>query len=254
MIKGIDVSYAQGAIDWSKVDVDFAIIRAGYGREISQKDRRFEKNYAGCKSNNIPVGCYWYSYALTPEEAKKEAAVCLEVIKGKTFEYPIYFDIEESAQAKLSQAQISEICKAFCDVLEAAGYWVGIYSYASLLSSKLTDAVKKRYAIWVAHTGVSEPNYKNDYGIWQYSHSGKVTGITGNVDLDYCYVDYPIYIKTGGLNNFKAPSGTPAKSITTIAKEVIQGKWGNGIERKNKLTQAGYDYNAVQTVVNDMLK
>ena len=104
MIKnGIDISEHQGVIDWQNVNAEFAIIRAGYGREISQKDKQFEANYNGCKSRNIPCGAYWYSYAVTPDEARKEAAVCLEVLKGKQFEYPIYFDIEEDRQLRLGK-------------------------------------------------------------------------------------------------------------------------------------------------------
>ena len=95
MKSGIDVSSHQGKIDWTNVRTDFAILRAGYGREISQKDAQFEANYEGANAAGIPVGVYWYSYAMTPEEAQKEAEVCLEVIKDKQFGYPIYFDVEE---------------------------------------------------------------------------------------------------------------------------------------------------------------
>lgn len=101
-IKGIDVSKFQGKVDWAAVkasgEVDFVIIRAGYGRETSQEDVQFKNNYVGCKMNNIPVGAYWYSYAESVEDARQEARACLEVIKGKQFEYPIYFDIEEKFQ------------------------------------------------------------------------------------------------------------------------------------------------------------
>lgn len=206
MKKGIDVSRHQGNINWGHVNADFAIIRAGYGREVSQKDAQFENNYAGCKSNSIPVGCYWYSYALDVEDAKKEAKACLEVIKGKTFEYPIYFDVEEADQANLSKTQMSAIVKAFCDELEAAGYWVGIYSYASFLKAHISPEVRARYAVWVAHTGVNKPNYDGDYGMWQYSHTGRMNGIQGDVDLNYCYLDYPTCIKNAGLNGFKKKS------------------------------------------------
>lgn len=219
---GIDVSYAQGNINWGHVKADFAIIRAGYGREVSQKDSQFENNYAGCKSNSIPVGCYWYSYALTVEDAKKEAAACLSVIKGKTFEYPIYFDVEESAQAKLPKTQMTAIVKAFCDELEKAGYWVGIYSYASFLNDHIDTATKKRYAVWVAHTGVSAPNYNGSYGMWQYSHDSKVNGVSGNVDMNKCYVNYPAEIKKAGLNGFKASTNKVSDSkVNTAAKKQI---------------------------------
>ena len=95
MNKGIDVSTHQRAIDWKQVKADaveFAILRAGYGRDLSQKDTSFERNYTGCTENDIHMGGYWYSYALTADEAKREADACLKTIAGKRFDYPIYFD------------------------------------------------------------------------------------------------------------------------------------------------------------------
>lgn len=218
MTEGIDVSRHQGNINWGHVNADFAIIRAGYGREVSQKDEQFENNYTGCKSNKIPVGCYWYSYALDVEDAKREAKACLEVIKGKTFEYPIYFDVEESSQAKLPKTQMSAIVKAFCDELEKAGYWVGIYSYASFLKEHLSIDILNRYAVWVAHTGVNAPNYDKPYGMWQYSHTSRVSGINGDVDKNKCYVDYPAKIKAAGLNGFKKSSKPENKPKKSYAK------------------------------------
>ena len=205
MTKGIDVSVHQGEIDWNKVkadSVDFAIIRAGYGRNISQKDTRFEKNYAGCKANKIHTGAYWYSYALSTQEAKKEAEACLKAIDNKVFEYPIYFDIENKTQLALSEEQLQKITIAFCNELEAAGYWVGIYSYKSFLEANFTPEILKRYAVWVAHTGVTQTNFKYQHGIWQYSHTGKIDGINTNVDLNYGYTDYPKLMKSAGLNGF----------------------------------------------------
>lgn len=203
---GIDVSEHQGAIDWKKVKTDgvkFAILRAGYGRELSQKDKQFENNYKGCKANGVPCGCYWYSYAMSAEEAKKEAAVCLETIKGKQFEYPIYFDIEEKRQLDLGKTACTEIAKAFLETVEASGYWVGIYSSKSHLESYISEDVRKRYAVWVAHYGVKKTTYSGQFGMWQKSSTGKVDGINGNVDLNECYFDYPAEIGKKGLNGFK---------------------------------------------------
>ncbi|HOC34819.1 MAG TPA: GH25 family lysozyme, partial [Ruminococcus flavefaciens] len=109
-MKGIDVSVHNGNIDWGKVKadgIDFAILRAGYGRLVSQKDERFEQNYAGAKAVGLPIGAYWYSYAMTPEEAELEADVFLSVIKGKRFEMPVYFDLEEKKQFDLGKEQVS---------------------------------------------------------------------------------------------------------------------------------------------------
>ena len=226
MKSGIDVSAHQGKIDWTKVRTDFAILRAGYGREISQKDAQFEANYAGSKAAGIPVGVYWYSYAMTPEEAQKEAEVCLEVIKDKQFGYPIYFDVEEEKQLKLGKEKVSAIILAFLEKVEAAGYWVGLYMSASPLSDLVTDSIRNRFAVWVANVGVQKPDYSGSYGMWQYSWKGKLNGISGDVDLDYCYTDYPSQIKTKGLNGYgKQPDKPPEKPETGITVEMtIDGK------------------------------
>ncbi|MDE5946114.1 MAG: glycoside hydrolase family 25 protein, partial [Oscillospiraceae bacterium] len=216
---GIDVSSHQKNIDWNKVknNIEFAIIRAGYGRLASQKDDSFEENYRKCKENNIPCGAYWYSYALTKEDALKEADVCLEVIKNKKFEYPIYFDIEDGSQSSLGLEKISEISEAFCKRLEEAGYWVGIYSYKSFLESNLTEEIRNRYAVWIAHTGIEKTSYSGQYGIWQFSHTGRIDGINEDVDCNYCYTDYPELVKKASLNGY-TNSDTVEKSETTLKK------------------------------------
>lgn len=224
-MKGIDVSKHQGTVNWSHVKADgveFAIIRAGYGKQASQKDAQFENNYAGCKSNGVPVGVYWYSYATTPDEARKEAAVCLSVIKGKTFEYPVYFDIEEPSVLAKGKAACTAIAKAFLETVEKAGYFVGIYSSKSHLESCFTEELRTRYAVWVAHYGVDKTTYHGQYGIWQKSSTGKMSGIRGNVDMNECYTDYPAVIRKKGLNGFKA-----AQTATT-AKPAQAKSWKKG--------------------------
>jgi len=211
---GIDVSLHQGVIDWNEVKntekIDFAIIQAGYGRLATQKDPQFERNFTECERLGIDKGLYWYSYATTPEEAKLEAAACLEVIKGKKFEYPLFFDIEEKRQC-LGMGMVTAIVKAFCEAIEAAGYWVGIYSYKYFLESYIDKATRSRYAVWLAHY-TSATSYADPYGMWQHSVAGdpdkdivgkgRVAGINSNCDLDYCYVDYPTAIKVKGLNGY----------------------------------------------------
>ena len=205
-IKGVDVSKFQGAIDWKKVKEDgiqFALIRAGYGKETSQKDELFEQNYESCAANDIPCGCYWYSYALSPQEAVEEAQACLDVIRGKKFEYPVYLDIESDAQINLGKNIIEQIASSFCSTIENAGYWVGIYSYMSFLEQYLTPDIRNRYSIWVAQIGVNETSYEYQHGVWQYSHTSSVNGINGEVDCNYCYIDYPSAIKEAGLSGYK---------------------------------------------------
>lgn len=237
MRKGIDVSVHQGNVNWANVKtdgIDFAIIRAGYGREISQKDKQFENNYAGCKSNGIPCGAYWYSYATTVEDAIKEANTFLTVLKGKTFEYPVYFDMEEKRQFDLGKEACTAIAKAFMDTVERAGYWVGLYMSTSYLNAYISEEVRNRYAVWVAQYS-SNCTYKGQHGIWQYGIAGHpkydttkqkaVYGVNGQCDLDYCYIDYPTLIKNAGLNGFAKPTETAKPTTTTQQKPVEEEQY-----------------------------
>lgn len=220
-MKGIDVSVHNGNIDWNKVKadgIDFAIIRAGYGREISQKDARFEENYRNAKAAGIPIGAYWYSYAMSEDEARVEADVFLSVIKGKQFEFPVYFDVEEKRQFDLGKEKISAIMRAFLEKVESAGYFVGLYGSASSLTTHTTDDIKSRYTIWLAHW-VEKTNYSGSYALWQYSDKGSVSGINGNVDLDICTTDFPTIIKSNGLNGFgKSPTPEPDNKVNVTVQ------------------------------------
>lgn len=201
-MKIIDVSKHNGIINWSKVaahDVKGVIIRAGYGRYISQKDKTFEQNYFGAKMAGLNVGTYWYSYAETPAEAKQEAAVFLEAIKSKTFDMPVYFDIEEPKHVKLGKAMCTAITSAFCAEVEKAGYFVGIYSFDSFFTTNLDKAVSDRYTKWVARIG-SKPVTKCD--MWQYEWEGKINGINYDTDVNICYKDFPRIIKNAALNGY----------------------------------------------------
>lgn len=232
MKKGIDVSYAQGNINWKQIknvgEVEFAIIRAGYGKLTSQKDSQFENNYKGCKENGIPCGVYWYSYAKTEREAEQEAKALLEVIKGKQFELPIYYDVEEKSQFALGREKVSAIIRKFLDTVEKAGYWVGLYSSTSILNTHIADDIKTRYAIWVAHWGVSKPTYKGQYGVWQYGVKKGYGGYNGSIDVDYMYFDYEKAIKENGLNGYKVSASKPnteKENTETVKAEItINGK------------------------------
>lgn len=194
---GIDVSHWQGDIDWARVKqsgVKFAIIRMGYGKYAKQIDPAFETNYADATAVGMPVGVYWYSYAMSPEEAEMEAHACLEVLKGRSLDFPIAFDIEEAKQWKLPKEEFSAIVSTFCKTIEEAGYYSMVYSSASPLNKLLTDDARMRYDVWVANYHVSAPKYNYAYGIWQYSGEGTVEGINGPVDLNYLYRDYPSLI------------------------------------------------------------
>ena len=205
-MKGIDVSVHNGTIDWQRVKnagIGFAILRAGYGKVASQKDKKFDENYNGAKAAGIPVGAYWYSYARTVDEARQEAETCISILRGKQFEYPIFYDVEEKATLNTGKANCSAMIRAFCEVLEKAGYWVGLYTSRSVLGTHIEDDIKTRYALWAAEWG-ARLNYSGSVGIWQYSDKGKVDGINGYVDLDEGYVDYARIVKGKGLNGFAA--------------------------------------------------
>ena len=237
--KGIDISYCQTAVDWNKLKVDFVIMRAGYGKYASQKDNMFEIHYKNACNKGINKGAYWYSYAMSEAEAVQEAKACIEVLKGKKFEYPIYFDVEEPKQKALGKAKVSAIVKAFCSTMEAAGYWVGIYTNVDWYKNVITDDIKKRYAIWIANWGVAKPAISGPYGIWQYE-VGRINGVSGNCDLDYGYVDYPTQIKKAGKNGYskppvpkphvqKPPVQKPAKKKTISMTCTVDGVTYTGI-------------------------
>lgn len=201
---GIDVSQWQGNIDFTKVKAagyDFVIIRAGYGQYANQKDPYFEQNYNRASAVGLNVGAYWYSYADSIDAAKAEARTCLDVIKGKRFSMPIYFDLEESSQFKKGKTFCDNITIAFCNALEAAGYFAGLYISRSPLQQYISPDVAKRYALWVAEYN-TRCQYSGSIGIWQNSSTFAVPGISGNVDHDICYVDYPTLIKNKGLNGY----------------------------------------------------
>jgi len=253
MTRGIDVSKWQKDIDFNKVKasgISFVIIRAGYGKEISQKDPYFEKNYAKAKAAGLHVGVYWYSYADTIDAAKKEAATCLATIKGKQLEYPVYFDVEEKQQFAKGKNFCDSIITTFCNAIEKAGYYAGLYMSTSYLNNYVSKAVRERYTVWVAQYG-KKCSYNGPYCIWQYSSKGQVPGVAGNCDMNECYVDFPETIKRGGFNGYVKGA---TKSADEIAREVIDGKWGNGDERRRRLSAAGYDYATIQRKVNEILK
>jgi GH25 family lysozyme M1 (1,4-beta-N-acetylmuramidase) len=226
--QGIDVSKWQGNINFDLVKasgIKFVMIRAGFGRYSYQKDEYFEQNYKRAKAAGLGVGAYWYSYATNAAQATEEAKVFCEVIKGKTFDYPVAFDIEDKTQSGLARGTIDQIVTAFCSYMEKAGYYVQLYSYVSFLNNKISASVRAKYDIWVAHFDVMTPAYNGPYGMWQNSSTYKVSGINGNVDHNFAYKNYPSIMKNNGLNGFtksrttktNASSGSSKKPTATAA-------------------------------------
>lgn len=194
-IKGIDVSSFQGKPDWTKVKnsgIKFAILRI---HQKSGIDTSFEHNYKGCKSNGILIGGYKYSYALTPAQAIDEAEDVLSVLGGRGLDFPVFYDIEWSQQRSFGKQAIENIAVAFLTRIKKAGYKVGIYCNLDWYNNVLSDALKQ-YDCWIARypandNGSVQERLRPSVGVgWQYSSKGKVSGISGNVDMDVFYTDY----------------------------------------------------------------
>lgn len=257
-MKVIDVSKHQGMIDWEKAKdhVDGVIIRCGYGSNIAvQDDKYFVTNVEACLKYGIPFGVYLYSYAKTVAMAKDEAAHVLRLLrqyKGK-LSFPVYYDLEEAGTEK----NAVERAIAFGDIIEAEGYWCGIYANQHWWNTYLKDELD-RFTKWVARYSDEKPEgISGTYDMWQYSSKGSVPGIKGNVDMNICYRDFPAEINGEvAIKNVETPKRAEVelKSNDAIVEEVIAGKWSVGVERKTKLTEAGYDYETIQALVNEQLK
>ena len=228
--------------------IDFVIIRAGFGKSKTQEDPCFKNYYKWSKNAGLKVGAYWYSYAMNVAEIKKEAQAFYEVIKDFIFEMPIYLDFEESQQFKNSKTVINNMIRTFLDFMESKGYWAGLYMSRWYLENYVdTNTVRNRYSIWVADYK-KYTKYKN-WGIWQYSGSGRIKGINCDLDLDICNIDYPKLIKSKKLNGYQF-----IKSSEKLVSEVLNGYWGNGEMRKKLLKECGYNYSSIQILVNEELK
>lgn len=253
-IKGIDVSEHQGVINWDKVKatgIEFAYIRAGYGR--NNIDKQFIRNISECNRLGIPVGIYWFSYAYTEEMAKNEAKYCLEAIKPYRVELPVCFDFEyESisyAKGKgvtVTNTMGTAFVNAFCGEIEKANYFAMFYGNKNLIAQCFDSALLKRYAYWLA-TYPKAPNLDNPpetCGVWQYSSTASIDGITGNVDVNVAYIDYAALIKSYGMNNLKGDTtdveDTQTSTETEEQKPATEEK--SDVERAiEKLRANGYD-------------
>lgn len=192
--KGIDVSYAQGQIDWNRVkatDTEFVMIRCGSGVNLPENDdSRWLYNATECERLGIPYGVYHYSKAVNEAEAADEAAHVLRLLQGRTISYPIYYDLESASIAHLSGAQLAANAKVFCETLQAYGYQTGIYANLTWFQTKLTDPWFAKQTKWIARWN-SYCGYSGSYRIWQSSSSGVVDGINGPVDINFMIEDVP---------------------------------------------------------------
>ncbi len=182
--KGIDVSRWQNDINWTAVagdGIEFAIMRIGYSNGF---DRNFEKYYQGAKDAGLEIGVYLYSYATDKKQAIKDAKDIIKKLDGKNLDYPIYYDIEDDCQNFLTRDELTEIAIAFCDEIEKSGYEAGVYASKYTFLDRLDESLlSEKYDLWMAEVSGSAPTSTN-YHMVQYSHTGRVKGIKGNVDLN----------------------------------------------------------------------
>lgn len=256
---GIDVSYANGKIDWNKVKphIDFAMIRAGYGTKTI--DTKFKENAGACSALNIPFGVYWFSYALNETMAKQEARKCLATVKPYKLSCPIAFDFEYDSMAYakkkgviISPSKMCSIACAFLDEIIANGYDVLLYTNSDYWFNMGFKNLKDRYPIWCATWGKDKPAIYCQ--MWQDSSTGKIEGIEGNVDTDVSYVQYEL---SPDANSINAKIESVIKKYGEIYREtgakIVHGEYGNGEARIEKLKQEGKDPSFAQEIVNAMV-
>lgn len=185
MIKAIDVSCWQVGVDYNKVKssgINVVLIRAGFGREANQKDNQFETHYKNAKAAGLKIGVYWYSYAEGISDAANEANACLACLNGRKLDLPVYFDLEEPWQQSFGKATLTAMAEKFCDTIKKYGYRAGVYANAYWFSQCLNySTLYNKYSIWLAQWA-SYHTIKCD--IWQYSETGSVNGVSGNVDMN----------------------------------------------------------------------
>ena len=245
----IDLSTWNGAVNFTAVKssgITAAILRAGFGREVSQIDNRFEEYYFAAVKAGLQVGVYWYSYAESVADAEKEARACLAILNGRKLNLPVYFDMEESWQTKLGRTTLTAMAERFCETIKAGGYSAGVYSNANWFSNYLDyNYLKARYSIWLAQWA-SFHSY--DCDIWQFSDSGSINGINGNVDLN-------VILSTPSGSTVQPPTATQVTQ-TTPSVATVQN-WLNtyykaGLEVDGiygRLTKAAH-IRALQTELN----
>ena len=224
----IDISKWQKDVDYAQIKADGlvagVILRCGYTGSASKSlevDELFHRHAHGFLRVGIPIGVYWFSRATTVTEGKLEALKTLELIKEYRIDYPVYIDVEDGVyQAKATREALTQAVVSFCETIEQARYYVGIYASVSWFRDRLLPDDLAPFDKWVAHWGVEKPSYALPFGMHQYTSTGKVRGIAGDVDLNHCYKDYPMIMKVHGLNGYPkgddippVPDADPCKQI-----------------------------------------
>ena len=194
---GIDVSKWNGTIDWTAVKnsgVNYVIIRCGYRGSSTGalvEDPKFKANIQGANAAGLKVGVYFFSQAVNKAEAVEEASMTIELIRKYKISYPVFLDVEGSGGRgdKVDKATRTDVIKAYCETVQNAGYTAGVYANKSWLTNKIDAGQLSKYKIWLAQYAAT-PTYTGRYDMWQYKSTGKISGISGNVDLNISYLGY----------------------------------------------------------------
>jgi GH25 family lysozyme M1 (1,4-beta-N-acetylmuramidase) len=213
---GIDVSHHQGVIDWDAVKaagVDFVMLRAGYGQ--NNIDAQFTRNISECNRLGIPVGVYWFSYALTPEDAAEEAKYCMNAVAPYKLQMPISCDVEydtvryaATKGVTIDKNLATEMADAFCSTVEANGYYAMNYMNQDYSRNMFDMQKLAGYDVWYAMPSTDESRAYPGAKLWQNSTFGTVSGINGQVDMDTALVNYPAIIRNAGLNHLNGGAPT----------------------------------------------
>lgn len=197
-------------LDWHLIKAsgfDFVILKAGSTK--SGIEPTFEEDYAGAKAAGLAVGAYFYTYSSTVEGITKDAEALMLWLEGKQFEFPIYLDLEDPSLEALGKNHLSNMCVAFLEILQENGYYAGLYTNHTWLTTILDTAkMVSLFDLWYArYPGTTVPTWNSEkygkqLGMWQYTQSGTIDGIDGAFDLNYSYKDYPSTMKKWGLNGY----------------------------------------------------
>lgn len=235
-IRGIDVSKHNGNIDWGAVksQIDFAILRVGYGDDIpSQDDTMWYTNANACKSLNIPFGVYIYSYANNTAQAASEATHVLRLIKGYNLAYPVFYDMEDASTLGTSASLKGDMAQTFCNTINSAGHKVGIYANLNWFNNLLTDGRFANWDKWVAQYN-TQCDYKGKYMMWQYTSSGSVNGIGGNVDMNYMFTGTDLNLSNRSSVNLSTggtvlshPAGISSRIVNKNSVKITWSKVNN---------------------------
>jgi GH25 family lysozyme M1 (1,4-beta-N-acetylmuramidase) len=242
-VKGFDISQWESNFSFSTVknsEYKFAILRGGYTgygkNRTKNKDTSFEKFYKDAKENGIAVGAYYYSCANDYSFGRSEAEFFYEnCLKGKTFEYPVYIDVEEKRWQRNNKKGVTDAIIAFCETLEDKGFYVGVYSSTSWFKDCIDTARLKDYTKWLADWRKTKPDFVwPGTHMWQNSNLLQLGGDT--VDSDICYINFPSIIKSCGLNGFSKQPNEPTSDKKDVYYTVQKGDTLSGIAKKYNTT------------------